>query len=59
MMTKTEVTKTYWVGMTTEQKKELLNAVNRMTTLDSQNFRTFNEGELEVLEALRLALLNT
>jgi len=62
MMTKMEVTKTYWVGMTFEQRNEVKNVLVRL--LDnpmSSNFKDIIScgEEHEALEALRLALLNS
>ena len=62
MITKIEVTKTYWIGMTTDQRNEIKNVLVRVlenfkTELNT-DFITCGE-EQEAIEALRLALLNT
>lgn len=60
MLTKLEVTKTYWIGITQTQKADLLQGIliiqkNETLTESPVMLRPEN---LEALDALRQALLN-
>lgn len=61
MMTKIEVNKTYWIGISANQKADLLGAVLIALAHDIKPDyqKDLTSSQFEALEALRLALLNT
>lgn len=58
MLTKISVVKTYWVGMTFEQKTVLADAVNLVMHADEYLDKYFNQEHLDAMNNLRQALLN-
>jgi len=62
MLTKIEVTKTYWVGVGAEQKEDLLAGVLTGIEQDRKFVQgggtTLTSAQYEALNDLRLALLN-
>ncbi len=60
MLTKIEVTKTYWIGVEADQKDDLLAGI--LTALKNDEIPNsptdLSTASIEALSALRLALLN-
>ena len=58
MLTKTETVATIWVGMSKEQRGDILTAIVAVVEQSAIYEDVFSDQEKEAINALRLALLN-
>ena len=58
MQTKTEIEKTYWLGLTVDEKLALTALVKEVTNAVESEYITLDEDQAEVLSSMRQSLLN-